>query len=74
LVDNIISLGMEICPTQGTGPFRGQLRSNRVVFLRCFKNVLLINYTSVCCHLFVVGGLSTSMTRIAMRDGVFICW
>jgi len=26
----------------------------------------------VCCHLFVVGGLSTSMTRIAMLAGVFI--
>jgi len=25
-----------------------------------------------CCHLFVVGGLSTSVTRIAMLAGVFI--
>jgi len=31
-----------------------------------------IQMLPVCCHLFLVGGLSTSVTRIAMLTGVFI--
>jgi len=33
---------------------------------------LTINITPVCCHIFVVGGLCTSVTRVAMLARVFI--
>jgi len=41
------------------------------VYLLCY-HFIPINDTPVCRHLFVVGELCTSMTRIATLAGVFI--
>jgi len=35
-----------------------------------FNLIFQVSFSLVCCHLFVVGGLSTSVTQIALLAGV----
>jgi len=50
-----------------------KVKRKKTVLLLCLTSILQSVWPhTVCCHLFVVVGLRTSMIRIAMLAGVFI--